>query len=90
MNKEFYRNHKNGTHWQIYSRKTCNKPIKNKIKHIEFHPFPTLKLNYLENNISRTNNFDIEFIWLRWEIRITRYWGEAYKEQMESLKGVIT
>lgn len=82
MLKEFYRN-KNGVHWQIYDRKMYSDPVKNKIKRIEFYPFPTLKFNYNENKINRTNSFDIELIWFLWEIRITRYWGEAYKEQME-------
>ena len=67
------RNHKNGTHWQICSRKTYGEPIKNKIKRIEIYPFPTLKFNYIENNINRTNTFDIQFIWMAWEIRITKY-----------------
>ena len=87
MLKEFYRNHKNGTHWQIYDHKMYGTPIKDKIKRIEFYPIPTIKFNYHKNNINQTNNFDIEFIWLLWEIRITRYWGEAYKKETELLKG---
>jgi hypothetical protein len=86
FNKEFYRSNKNGTHWQIYGRKMHNEPIKNKIKHIEFHPFPTLKFDYNKNNIMENSSFDIRFIWLLWEIRITRYWGEEYRKQMEMLK----
>lgn len=86
MLKEFYRNPKNGTHWQIYDHKMYGMPIKDKIKRIEFYPIPTIKFNYHKNNINQTNNFDIEFIWLLWEIRITRYWGEAYKKETELLK----
>lgn len=85
MLKEFYRN-KNGTHWRISDRKMYGMPIKNQIKNVEFYPFPTLRFKYLECKFTRTNNFNVEFIWLFWEIHITRYWGEAYKEQMELLK----
>ena len=86
MFKEFYRNHDTGTHWLIVNRKTRSLPIQNKINSVDFYPFPTLKFHYLENNIHKTSTFDIDFVWLIWGIRITRHWGEAYKEQEELLK----
>ena len=85
MNKEFYRNNENGTHWQIYSRNLYGMPARNKIRRKEFYLFPTLKFDYTANDIFRTNTFDIKLIWLFWEIRIAKYWGEAYKEEMELL-----
>ena len=75
------------TSWWLFDIVTYGETIKNKIKRIEIYPFPTLKFNYIENNINRINTFDIQFIWMAWEIRITKYWDEAYMEQMEILKG---
>ena len=86
MLKEFYRNPKNGTHWQIYDRKMYSTIGGDKLKHIVFHPFPTLSFNCIKDNIMGDHSFTIEFIWFLWEIRITRYWGEGYRKQMEILK----
>lgn len=79
MYKEFYRD-KNGTHWVIDNTTTRNELVKGKIESLHFYPFPTLKFHLWENNLKKTKTFNIELVWFIWEIRITRHWGEAYKE----------
>ena len=75
---------KNGSHWSIWSRKTWFK-IGDDIAFLDFYPFPTLKFSYSEETFETDEyDFNIEFIWLLWEIRITKYWGEAYGKNYQT------
>lgn len=69
---------KDGSHWSIWNGKTYVK-IGGDLEIVDFYPFPTLKLSYHEDTYETNEyDFDIRFVWLLWEIHITRYWGKAY------------
>lgn len=69
---------KDGSHWSIWDTSNCH-TIGDTFKIIDFYPFPTIKLNYNEDTFETDEHeFNIEFAWLFWEIRITKYWGKAF------------
>jgi hypothetical protein len=81
-----FRYNKDGSHWSIWSGKNYFK-IGDDWEFVDFYPFPTLKFSYHEETYETEEyDFNIEFIWLFWKIYITKYWGKAYKEQMEQMK----
>ena len=70
---------KDGSHWSIWSNNNY-RTIGDTFKLIEFYPFPTLKFSYNEDTFETDEyDFNIEFVWLFWEMHITKYWGKAYK-----------
>lgn len=82
-----FRPNKKGAYWSIHTHTTYWKWRENDFEYITFYPFPTFRLNYNGDVIDEKDySFDIEFIWLFWEIIITRYWGEAYEKQVRGSK----
>lgn len=77
MMKDFWHK-KDGSHWSIWNSKTYHK-IGGDFILLDFYPFPTLKFSYSGDTYETDeHDFNIEFVWLLWEIRITKYWGKAY------------
>ena len=70
---------KDGSHWSIWNSKTYH-ILGSDLMFFDFYPFPTFRLSYQEDTFETDEHqFDIEFIWFCWEIRITKYWGKAYE-----------
>ena len=81
-----FRPNKNGAYWSIWNHNTWWKWRREDYEFIEFYPFPTLRLRYNGDTLDTgDHSFDIEFIWLFWEVLITRYWGKAYEDNLKRM-----
>jgi hypothetical protein len=76
-----FRPNKKGAYWCIHTHKTYLDPYEGEYEYVEFYPFPIVKCSYNGDPYDHEDYcFHIEFVWLCWEIMITRYWGKAYEK----------
>lgn len=70
---------KDGSFWSIWTHKNSVKIGSDTII-AEFFPFPTIKFSYSEDTFETDEyDFSIDLAWFYWELKLTRYWGEAYR-----------
>lgn len=79
MMKNFKPN-KDGSYWSIWNRNVYH-IMSGVIDLRQFYPFPTLRFSYDGDDCDEEYSFDIEFIWLFWEILITKYWWRNYSKR---------